>query len=93
MAKKILAVALALVFVFGFGLVASAEDGGYVCECPVDSVCVEECDCAEPGECVCPPVENNRSNVWKIILGVVAGILSIVAIFFITRGVLTCVFC
>ncbi|MCL2532483.1 MAG: hypothetical protein FWE40_10110 [Oscillospiraceae bacterium] len=92
MAKKLLAIVLAAMFVFSFGLVASAADGGE-CLCPPEATCIEECECAETGRCVCPTEEDTSSNVWKIILGVVAGIVTIAVLFFGTRLMGCIIFC
>ncbi|MCL2445741.1 MAG: hypothetical protein FWD06_03110 [Oscillospiraceae bacterium] len=91
MTKKLLAAVLALTMVFAFGMVATA-DTGYLCECPGEALCIEACDCAETGECICPAPDCGR-NWWPIILGVLAGIATLASMFFITRIWLTCIFC
>lgn len=91
MAKKCLAIVLAMMFMFSFALVASAAEA--VCLCPPGANCAESCHCVETGRCVCPTEEHCTGNVWKIILGVVTGIATIAVLFFGTRLLGCMIFC
>ncbi|MCL2532484.1 MAG: hypothetical protein FWE40_10115 [Oscillospiraceae bacterium] len=90
MTKKLLAIALALIFVFSFGMVATATDG-YVCECPPEADCIE-CICVD-GECVCPSEDEGRSPLqsflrswgWSTLGSWVAMAAAVVIGFFVTR--------
>ncbi|MCL2445742.1 MAG: hypothetical protein FWD06_03115 [Oscillospiraceae bacterium] len=90
MTKKLLAIALAVVFALSLGMVAAASDG-YVCACPPDADCAE-CICVD-GECVCPPEEEGRSPLqsflrswgWSSLGSWVAMAATVVIAFFVTR--------
>ncbi|MCL2194857.1 MAG: hypothetical protein FWB76_02785 [Oscillospiraceae bacterium] len=92
MTKKILAIALSLMLVFSFGLVAAASSG-YACECPADVECIDACICTEAGECVCPTDDDERTPLqsflrswgWSTLGSWLAMAATVVIAFFVTR--------
>jgi len=103
MARKILTIALALALVFAFGFVVSAQSNNEhdayeasqllssTCTCPVGT-CGDDCVCVATGVCICMNEEGRtplRSFLgglgWGTLGAWIAMAASIVIAFFVTR--------